>query len=208
MKEESLHKYVEEFLTEQLECFATFQKAGTKYTGFADVIGIKDVGGRASGDFEVIAVEVKTSTYNFAKNLGQALGYSLLAHRCYLATYLEDLYTSEQEQMATHLGVGLLRIYGKECEETCSSPYHQPINTLMLKMLETKGYAVCSICGTLVAAEKGWTKDTRESSEKGKIFYYIRRLPDRQVLFSEQEKPTRWVHICSGCTKKLNLGRI
>lgn len=205
MKEESLYKYVEEFLTEQLECFATFQKIGTKYTGFADVVGIKDVGGRTAGDFEVVAVEVKTSTYNFAKNLGQALGYSLLAHRCYLATHLEELYTSEQEQMATHLGVGLLRIYSKECEEICSSPYHQPISSLMLKMLERVGYAVCSICGTLIAAEEGWTEDIKKASEE-KIFYYTKRLPKRRVLFSEQKKPTKWVQVCVDCVKRLKLG--
>jgi len=137
-----LYKYVADFLIDQLECFDTFQKVGELYTGFADVVGVKDVGGRTTGDFEVIAVEVKKSAYNFAKNLGQALGYSLLAHRCYLATYLKEPYTSEQEQMAMHLGVGLLRIYNRECEEILSPPRHQPINSLMLKMLENKKYAV------------------------------------------------------------------
>lgn len=208
LKEDSLYKYVEDFLIDQLECFDTFQKAGTKYTGFADVIGIKDVGGRTSGDFEVIAVEVKKSTYNFAKNLGQALGYSLLAHRCYLATHLKGLYTSEQERMADYLGVGLLRIYNRECEEISTSPLHQPINSLMLKMLENKQYAFCSICGTLVKAEEGWTKDARESSKTGRVFYYIKKTPKRRVLFSEQKKPTRWVHICSDCIEKLGLGEI
>lgn len=206
MKEVSLYKYVEEFLVEQLECFATFQKKGTKYTGFADVVGIKDIGGRTAGDFEVISVEVKTSTYRFAASLGQALGYSLIAHRCYLATYLHEPYTSEQEQMATHLGVGLLKIYGKECEETCSSQRHQPIRSLMLKMLEGAGYAICSLCGTLVVAEEAWTRNIRKGREKGNIFYYIKRLPERRVLFSEQERPTRWVSICSDCITKLKLG--
>lgn len=207
MKEESLYKYAEVFLREALDCFATFQKAGTKYTGFADVIGLKDVGGRTSGSFEVIAVEVKTSTFSFAKNLGQALGYSLLAHRCYLATYLES-YTTEQEQMASHLGVGLLRIHEKDCDEVLSSPCHQPINGLMLKMLETAGYAVCNICGTLVAAEKGWTTDVTEGCKKGRVFYYVKKLPERRVLFSEQTKPTRWVNVCSDCVKKLRLSDI
>ena len=208
LKEKSLYKYVEEFLVEQLECFDTFKEVGTIYTGRADVIGVKDVGGRTSGDFEVIAVEVKKSTYNFAKNLGQALGYSLLAHRCYLATYLDETYTSEQEQMATHLGVGLLRIYNRECEEICSSRRHQPIKALMLKMLDTAGYGVCSICGTLITTEesKGWTKDISLGSEEGTIFYYIKKLPDRRVLFSRQKKPTRWISICSDCIKKLKLG--
>jgi len=206
LKEESLYKHVEDFLMDQLECFDTFQKVGTMYTGFADVIGIKDVGGRTSGDFEVIAVEVKKSTYSFAKNLGQALGYSLLAHRCYLATHLEGLYTAEQEQMADYLGVGLLRIYNRECAEISTSPLHQPINSLMLKMLERKQYALCNICGTLVKAEEGWTKDTKESGKEGKFLYYIKKLPERRVLFSEQEKPTRWVHICSDCMRKMKLG--
>ena len=210
MKEESLYKYVEGFLVDQLECFDSFQNVGTIYTGRADVVGIKDVGGRTSGDFEVIAVEVKTSAYNFAKNLGQALGYSLLAHRCYLATYLAETYTSEQEQMAAHLGVGLLRIYNRECEEICSSRRHQPIKALMFKMLDTAGYGVCSMCGTLITAEEssiGWTKDISLGSEKGNIFYYIKKLPpDRRVLFSKQKKPTRWMSICCDCVKSLKLG--
>jgi len=200
-----LYKYVADFLIDQLECFDTFQKVGELYTGFADVVGVKDVGGRTTGDFEVIAVEVKKSAYNFAKNLGQALGYSLLAHRCYLATYLKEPYTSEQEQMAMHLGVGLLRIYNRECEEILSPPRHQPINSLMLKMLENKKYAVCSICGTLSKAEIGWTKDIEEGSKKGNMFYYSKKLPERRVLFSRQDKPSRWVHVCNDCIKRLHL---
>lgn len=205
MKEESLYRYVENFLREELECFDAFQKVGELYTGFADVVGIKDVGGRTSGDFEVVAVEVKKSTYNFAKNLGQALGYSLLAHRCYLATYLKEPYTSEQEQMASRLGVGLLRIYSRECSEILSSPLHNPINSLMLKMLENKGYVVCNICGTLTEAKEGFTKNIKQSGEAGEVFYYTKKLPSRRVLFSRQKKPSRWVHICTDCVRKLNL---
>lgn len=200
-----MYKYVEDYLTEQLECFDTFQKVGELYTGFADVVGLKDVGGRTSGDFEVIAVEVKKSTYNFAKNLGQALGYSLLAHRCFLATYLKEPYTSEQEQMASRLRVGLLRIYNRECTEFLSSPLHRPINSLMLKMLENKNYVVCNICGTLTDAKEGWTKDITESGETGKVFYYTKKLPGRRVLFSRQNKPSRWVHICGDCVRRLDL---
>lgn len=192
---------------EALECFDTFQKVGELYTGFADVVGIKDVGGKTTGDFEAIAVEVKKSTYNFAKNLGQALGYSLLAHRCYLATYLKESYSSEQEQMASRLGVGLLQIYNRECSEILSSPLHKPINSLMLKMLENKGYCVCSICGTLTGAEKGFTKDIKESRETGGVLYYAKKLPGRRVLFSREKTPSRWVHICGDCVRKLKLSK-
>jgi len=205
LKEESLYKYVEDFLINQLECFATFQKIGTVFTGYADVIGIKDIGGRTSGDFEVIAVEVKKSTYRFAANLGQALGYSLLAHRCYLATHLKESYTSEQEQMATHLGVGLISIYGKECEEICSSPRHQPIRSLMLKTLENADYGICNFCGNLVSVKKGWTRNITQGIEKGYLFYYPKKLSDRRVLFSQQEKPSKWVYVCGDCIKHLKL---
>jgi hypothetical protein len=206
LKEESLYGYVEKFLEEELDCFDAFQKSGTVFTGIADVAGIKDVGGRTSGDFEVIAVEVKTSTRTFAKSLGQALGYSLFAHRCYLAIYLPKMYTSEQEHMAAHLGVGLLRIYDRKCHKVSSSPLHHPINSLTLKALDSFGYALCTICGTLIRAEEGWTKSIGSTTKKADAFYYIKKLPDRRVLFSQQNKPSRWVSICNDCVKKLKLG--
>lgn len=204
LREESLYKYVEDFLIDQLECFDTFQKIGTVYTGYSDVIGIKDIGGRTSGEFEVISVEVKKSTRRFAANLGQALGYSLLAHRCYLATNLEGAYSSEQEQMATQLNVGLISINKGQCEEICTAPKHQPIKSLMLKMLERADYGVCRICGNLVCAE-GIDKKINKADEEGELCYYVKKMPDRRVLFSQQEKPTKWIHICGDCIKNLNV---
>jgi len=93
----------------------------------------------------------------------------------------------------------------KECDEVCSSPRHQPIKSLMLKMLETAGYGICNICGNLIAAKKEWTTNISQGIEKGYLFYYEKKLPSRRVLFSQQKKPTKWVNICGDCIRNLDL---
>ena len=75
--------------SEAFACFKTAQRVGTSFIGIADVVGVRDIGGDVRGDVEVIAVEVKMSPSNFGKILGQALGYSLFGHKCYLAIILE-----------------------------------------------------------------------------------------------------------------------
>lgn len=208
MSEVDQYKYVEKFLKEKMDCFDTFQKTGPKYVGYADVIGIRDVGGSHCGDIELIAVEVKPSRYNFAKLLGQALGYSLFAHKCYLAVVLRytDTYTLEEKEMATRLGVGLLEIRGGECSEVLISAHHDPINSLMLRTLDYVGYGRCNICGTLVQADLGWTMDLKKAG-KGKTFYYIKSVTDRQVLFTGQKRVSRYVTVCSDCVQKLKLDK-
>jgi len=211
MSETDLYKFVERFLREELDCFDTFQKTGPKYVGYADVLGIRDVGGRLCGDIEVTAVEVKTSRYTLAKSLGQALGYSLFAHKCYLAIPMRysKKYSPEDKEMATHLGVGLIEIRTGQCTEILTSPHHQPINSLLLKALDYVGYGRCSICGTLIKVKEAWTKDLKYAGDtEGTMFYYIKKITDRPVTFSRQKEPTRFVYICHDCVRKLKLHKM
>ena len=211
MSETDLYKLVERFLREQFDCFDAFQKRGPKYVGYADVLGVRDVGGRFCGDIEVIAVEVKTSRYNFAKSLGQALGYSLFAHKCYLAIpmrYTEE-YSAENKEMAAHIGVGLIEIRSGQCTEILTSPPHQPINSLLLRTLDYVGYGRCSICGTLTKVKEAWTKDLKYAgSTEGTMFYYVKKITNRPVTFSQQKEPTRFIYICHDCVRKLKLHKM
>ena len=211
MKEEDYYKPVERFLRDDFGCFDTFQKTGPKYVGYADVLGIRDVGGRFCGDIEVISVEVKTSTYNFVKSLGQALGYSLFSHRCYLAIPMRysEQYSSEHREMASHLGVGLIEIRAGECTEMLTSSPHQPINSLLLGTLDYIAYGKCSVCGALVKVREDWTRDLeRAGYDEGTMFYYTKKIVGRPVTFSRQKKPGRYVYICHDCVQKLKLHKI
>lgn len=65
----------------------------------------------------MISVEVKLSARNFGKIVGQALGYSLFAHRCYLAA--KASFSEEQKELANSLGVGLIELQKKYNAWTC-----------------------------------------------------------------------------------------
>jgi len=89
--ESVLYPSVEKLLrSDAFGCFKTGQRVGTLFVGIADVVGVREIGVDVRGDIEVIAAEVKTSSSQFGKNLGQALGYSLFAHKCYLAVRFKD----------------------------------------------------------------------------------------------------------------------
>lgn len=176
--------------------------------GYADVVGVRDVGGEYSENIQVIAVEVKSSRYGFAKNLGQALGYSLFAHRCYLAIPLRynEKFALEEEEMATRLGVGLIAIKGSECREILTSPEHQPIDSLMVKILDWgMSYGRCNICGTLMPI-KGWTESLKKAVNQEKAFYYGKWVEDRPILFTKRH--WRWVVVCNDCIENLKLTKI
>jgi hypothetical protein len=207
MKEERLYGLVGKFLQKELKCFIMGIKVGSKYVGFADVVGVRDVGGAHSEDIQVMAVEVKPTRYNFAKSLGQALGYSLFANKSYLAVPLlaKEKFTLEEKEMATRLGVGLIAIKRSRCREILTPPNHQPIDSLMVKMLEWMDYSRCSICGTL-APVKGWTEDLKRAADQEKTFYYGKEITDRPLLFTKRHY--RWIIVCSDCVKEFGLAKI
>jgi hypothetical protein len=210
MKEASFYSCVEEFLkSEALGCFRTNKRVGTSFVGIADVVGVRDVGGDVRGDIEIIAVEVKKSTSNFGKILGQALGYSLFAHKCYLAVVFsnEEAFSLEQKELATRLGVGLLEIRKSHgvwrCSEVLTSTNHNPHGHQMETLLRRGlGLVRCSFCGIFVDhsnVSESWS----EALRKDKV-YRVWREPDRKLLFSRRKKVDwRRLYICKDCVKEL-----
>ena len=210
MKEKSLYPYVEKFLkSERFGCFMTVQKAGTSFVGIADVLGVRDVGGDMRGDIEVIAVEVKRSCSNFGKILGQAVGYSLFAHKCYPAVPFKNNlgFSIEQKELATRLGVGLLEIrkyHGAwRCFEILTSANHNPhghqLETLLRRGFKLARCALCGVFTDISNRSESWD----EALEKNKP-YLIWRKPDRKLLFSRRKKGDwRRLYICSDCVKEL-----
>lgn len=211
MKESSFYPRVEEFLmSEAFGCFKTERRVGTSFVGIADVIGVRDVGGDVRGDIEVIAVEVKKNTSNFGKILGQALGYSLFAHKCYLAVPFSDYdgFSIEQKELATRLGVGLLEIkksYSKwKCAEVLTSANHTPHGHQMETLLRRGlGLIRCSICGIYVDTQGSVSSSWNEAMKKNKT-WLVWREPNRKLLFSRRKKGDwRRLYICRDCCRDL-----
>ena len=215
LDETVLYPSIEELLqSDAFGCFKTGQKVGTSFVGLADIIGVREIGGDVRGDVEVIAVEVKTSPSCFGKILGQALGYSLLAHKCYLAVrFREDRHFSlEQKELATKLGVGLMEIKkyrsGWKCYHVQSSGNHVPHPHQMETMLRRGLQLIrCSFCGIFIDSEREAVTDSwKVALKEGKI-YRIMRSPKRDLLFSKRTKEDwRRLYICKDCVEELWAG--
>jgi hypothetical protein len=211
IKEPTLYPCVEEPLgSETFGCFKTAQKAGTSFIGIADVIGARDVGGDVCGDIEIVAVEVKINRKNFGKILGQALGYSLFAQKCYLAVYFssDDTFSLEQKELATRLGVGLMEIKKSynvlRCSEILTSAIHQP-QPHQFETILRRGFNLvkCSSCGFFVDVSKSTT--SLSAAVKNDKVYLSWRKPDRSLLFSRRRRGDwRRLYICSDCVKQWN----
>jgi hypothetical protein len=176
-------------------------------------VGVRDVGGDVRGDVEVVAVEVKTATSNFGKIMGQALGYSLFAHKCYLATLLgkNEGYSEEQKELATRLRVGLLEIRrgatgGWKCRESLTSGNHDPQGH-QLETLLRRGFnlARCSFCGFF--ADSSSVTQSWYSAVRKKSMYLSWIKADRDLLFSRR-RTTDWrrVYVCRDCVNELWQG--
>jgi len=210
MKESFFYPRVKEFLeSDAFGCFKAEIRIGTSFIGIADVVGVRDIGGDVRGDVEVIAVEVKKTLGNFGKILGQALGYSLFAHKCYLAIpFMNDgTFSIEQKELATRLGVGLLEISKSRgiwrCTEALTSANHTPFNHQMETLLRRGlGLIRCSFCG--IFKEAGSITDSWSAALKKNKAYLIWRKPDRKLLFSRRRKGDwRRIYICPECVKEL-----
>lgn len=195
-------------------CFKTAQRIGTSFVGIADVIGVREIGGDVRGDIEVISVEVKSSSRNFGKSLGQALGYSLLAHKCYLAVRLlnDKHFSSEQKELAMKLGVGLIEIKNYRSSwrsyHVLSSNNHSPHPHRMETLLRRGLNLVrCCFCRIFVDIEgEKITTSWNAAREKLKM-YLMWRKPKRKLLFSRRKKGDwRRLYVCKNCVEELWAG--
>ena len=83
-RERELYPKVEKFLVYIFGCSRTKINTGTKY-GHIDVLGLRERRSDFASQTELVAVEVKRGGTRFLNWIGQAVAYSLYAHRVYLA---------------------------------------------------------------------------------------------------------------------------
>ena len=140
--EKELYPIVARWLSRHHHCFKTAINTGLLHSRI-DVVGVRDVGGDHSGEVETISIEVKRGTQPFATATGQALGYRVYANRIYLADLRSSAFSQPEIEIASHLGVGLIRITGNRCQEELSSPYYRPITRMNLGLLEKFGLGLC-----------------------------------------------------------------
>ena len=80
VKEDQYYEGLREtYLEDQLYCFASGVSKGLRY-GILDVVGVRDTGGKSSGDVELIGIEVKLDKASYLKSIGQAKGYTLYSN--------------------------------------------------------------------------------------------------------------------------------
>ena len=96
--------YVGQEMTKQGKPF-WYKNLGSKAR--ADVAGVKNVGNEYVDNVEIAVVEVKDRPIKL-RHIEQAHGYSIFAHKCYLATTADT--TEEKKAMAHNFSVGLLEI--------------------------------------------------------------------------------------------------
>lgn len=211
IKESTLYPIVEKWLSEYHRCFKTAKNKGLKYTKI-DVIGIRDVGGELSGEIETIAIEVKKESEPFAKACGQTLGYKVYANRIYLAVLKEEHFNDVEIRIASHLGIGLILIQNKTCNEILSSPYYNPMMELNFSLLERLALGKCQLCGSFF--EIGNFEKNRHSNLTGEniekalskergIMFWNREVADRKLKMGigrkKDDKPYERRFICPDC---------
>ncbi|MBI4728053.1 MAG: hypothetical protein HY775_00900 [Acidobacteria bacterium] len=180
--EKTLYPVVERWVRRHFGCFQTAINKGLRHSRI-DVVGVRDTGGDLSGEIEVIAVEVKRGSFPFANGCGQTLGYNVYANRVYLADLRDEPFSTDEVQIASHLGIGLVQIRSGRCIEVISSPVYKPIRRLNLRLLETLHLGKCQLCDSIFnigdsgAGANRFSSLTRENvrkaiaAEKGLMFW-------------------------------------
>jgi hypothetical protein len=148
----------------------------------------------------------------YASSCGQTLGYRVYVNRDYLAVVREESLNSDEIQVASNLGIGLIQIKKRGCFEELSSPYYRPITKLNLKLLETLGLGTCQFCGCIFEIGDGdknrFSNLTREKVRKavdeGKgIMFWNKEVSDRKNRFhtTRLEKGVHYERrfVCADC---------
>lgn len=132
------------YLTKGRKDFYYFDVGSLKYK--VDVAGVKNVGNKFIDVLEIAAVEVKDEELVKHRHMQQALGYSSIAHKCYLAT--TGRITEDDIANASRMGIGLLQLTNKDSlpKEILSPQLKQPNEAAMLDFLDTLSISQCTIC--------------------------------------------------------------
>jgi len=117
-----------------------------------DCCGVKNAGNRFLDDIEVAAVEVKDRKIT-PRHVQQTLGYSIMAHKVYIAGKDSVLSLSDEvHRLLETAGVGYLEIRVKkaanswEIAEGISALRQRPNQAELLSLLDNLGINQCTIC--------------------------------------------------------------
>lgn len=222
MQEKLYYPAVQNWLLSQGGCFISGQNCGT-HLARADVVGVRHIGGDLATDYELVAVEVKTEE-SFFNSISQAAGYSVFAHRCYLAEYErgQKPFTREQVEVALSLGVGLLKIRSRHhsgVEEFLSAPARPARHRFVLQMMETMGLAECVLCrgpfkGTYKSGVKRadrndvklmWKRalDACAKGDPTGYLFWSEGTMDKKSAAGDTARNTARRYICPDCLKNL-----
>lgn len=146
-REASLYKGVERFTKKSLGCQFVKQQVGTRL-GKIDVAGVRELRGDFESDVEVVAIEVKEERAAFLNAIGQAVAYSVYAHRCYLAIRRRrgNSFTTEECQVAAQFGVGLIEIGSGKFSMPVTSRRFSPEDRNVLQIIHRLSLFRCSLC--------------------------------------------------------------
>jgi hypothetical protein len=212
-RESDLYPRLSRWLRSSYACFATRHNLGLKHSR-VDVVGIRDVGGDLSGAVETIAIEVKRGTQPFATTTGQARGYTVYADRVYLADRRREGFSRAELDIAGALGVGLIHIGPRSCREVLSSPRHDPIPRMQLRVFEKMGYGRCCICQCLFEIGSGafdynFSNLSRagiiKAAERQKGFIFWNNAVGGRKIPKSRESGVSWERrfICKDCVENV-----
>ncbi len=164
-REIALYNGVEKFAKDEFGCQFTKQQVGTRL-GKIDVAGVRELRGDLESDAEVVAIEVKEERAAFLNAIGQAVSYSIYAHRCYLAVRRRrgNSFTSEELQVAAQFGIGLIQIGAGKMTIPVTSRRFSPENRYVLQIIHRLGLFRCSMCRSVYE-----DKDASVINESGAI---------------------------------------
>lgn len=210
MRERELYPRLRRFAESQLGCFTTAIDKGLDL-GRIDIIGLRDTGGRLTGEGEVVAIEAKRGTAPFLTSIGQAAAYSVMADRCYLADVRPNGYTGQELEIAQELGVGLLAVTGNKrfrVTEELAAPRSTTVSSLRTELVERLQYSICTVCRSFFkrGREGTFSETTRRSihhahdAEKGFV-YWLYEQADRSGTNDKYVYHRRYV--CPDCVYAL-----
>jgi len=198
------------YLTIGKKGFQHFDVGSLKYK--ADVAGVKNVGNKFIDVLEIAAVEVKDEGLVKHRHLQQALGYSSIAHKCYLAT--TGKITEDDVASASRIGIGLLQLTDKNSlpKEVLSPQPKQPNEAAALDFLDTLSISQCTICKCYFFncswGKKGDKTRSYRRIRRGRQFdvYLKTKLDPFDDLSKLRGKMSKYVtrrFICKNCLDEL-----
>ncbi|MGA2854101.1 MAG: hypothetical protein ABSE90_08230, partial [Verrucomicrobiota bacterium] len=183
-------------------------RKGSEDVGQVDVFGVRTFRERFSNRYLIIGVEVKPKTFHFGKKLGQALGYSLFAHKVYLAC--KEEFTVTQVELASKLGAGLIQIKKKSgCAEVLGSRMFEPDKEKMLKLMMKLGLGECVLCGSVFSFDDGYSANLHRAAENG-LPYELRRGIDAKDFPSfkgSRSRTSQYLYLCNLCNRLFKEGQ-